>query len=46
MGKRPTRGSKRKTPVRNELHPSRDGFKAFVELFYQKLKVLFPNRVL
>lgn len=30
----------------NELHPSKDGFKAFAALFHQKLKALFPTRVL
>lgn len=30
----------------NELHPSKDGFKAFASLFHQKLKALFPTRVL
>jgi hypothetical protein len=29
----------------NELHPSRDGFNQFADLFHQKLKVLFPTRV-
>jgi lysophospholipase L1-like esterase len=30
----------------NELHPSRDGFDRFADLFHQKLKALFPGRVL
>ena len=30
----------------NELHPARAGFTAFAELFYQKLKALFPTQVL
>jgi hypothetical protein len=29
----------------NELHPSRDGFEKFADLFYKKLKELFPGRV-
>jgi hypothetical protein len=29
----------------NELHPSADGFNAFVELFRAKLRELFPQRV-
>jgi hypothetical protein len=30
----------------NELHPSKEGFTTFAELFRQKLKQLFPGRVL
>ena len=30
----------------NELHPSKDGFEIFSEIFHQKLKALFPSRVL
>lgn len=30
----------------NELHPTKDGFKIFAELFHQTLKALFPTRVL
>jgi hypothetical protein len=30
----------------NELHPTRDGFKKFAAVFHQKLKQLFPSRVL
>lgn len=30
----------------NELHPSKDGFKTFASLFHQKLKALFPTKVL
>lgn len=30
----------------NEMHPSKDGFKAFATLFHQTLKTAFPNRVL
>lgn len=30
----------------NELHPSKEGFKKFADIFHQKLKALFPNRVL
>lgn len=30
----------------NELHPSKDGFKTFAAVFHQKLRTLFPNRVL
>jgi len=30
----------------NELHPSKAGFKAFATLFHQKLKAVFPSRVL
>jgi hypothetical protein len=30
----------------NELHPSKAGFKTFAALFHQKLKLLFPTRVL
>ncbi len=29
----------------NELHPSRAGFDAHTQLFYERLKTLFPNRV-
>jgi hypothetical protein len=29
----------------NELHPARAGFEKFADLFQQKLKVLFPDRV-
>ena len=29
----------------NELHPNKDGFEKFAELFHQKLKALFPARV-
>jgi hypothetical protein len=29
----------------NELHPDRDGFEKFAELFYQQLRPLFPGRV-
>ena len=29
----------------NELHPARAGFEKFADVFQQKLKVLFPNRV-
>ena len=29
----------------NELHPTRDGFKKFADIFYQKLKNLYPDRV-
>ena len=29
----------------NELHPAKDGFNAFADLFHQKLKGLFPTRV-
>lgn len=29
----------------NELHPERDGFDKFAELFHQRLKALFPDRV-
>ncbi len=29
----------------NELHPARPGFEKFADIFYQKLEVLFPNRV-
>jgi hypothetical protein len=34
-----------KSSWHNELHPSRAGFDAFADLFYAKLKALFPNRV-
>ena len=34
-----------KSSWHNELHPSRSGFQAFANLFYAKLKALFPNRV-
>jgi len=30
----------------NELHPSKDGFKAFAKLWHDSLKAVFPNRVL
>ena len=30
----------------NELHPSKDGFKAFAKLWHDSLKAAFPNRVL
>jgi len=30
----------------NELHPSKDGFKAFATLFHQALKTAFPTQVL
>jgi len=30
----------------NELHPSKDGFKAFATLFHRALKTAFPTRVL
>jgi hypothetical protein len=30
----------------NELHPSKEGFKAFATLFHQTLKAAFPTRVL
>jgi hypothetical protein len=30
----------------NELHPSKDGFNKFAKLFHQKLRALFPSRVL
>ena len=30
----------------NELHPSKAGFKTFASLFHQKLKAVFPTRVL
>ena len=30
----------------NELHPSKAGFNAFAALFHQKLKAVFPTRVL
>lgn len=30
----------------NELHPSRDGFEKFADLFHARLKALFPGRVL
>jgi hypothetical protein len=30
----------------NELHPSKDGFNKFANLFHAKLKALFPTRVL
>ncbi|MDB6028746.1 MAG: hypothetical protein JWM68_4969 [Verrucomicrobiales bacterium] len=30
----------------NELHPSKDGFKSFARVFHEKLKAMFPNRVL
>jgi hypothetical protein len=30
----------------NELHPSKDGFKAFARLFHRALKTAFPTRVL
>ncbi len=29
----------------NELHPSRDGFEKFADIFYLKLKELYPERV-
>jgi hypothetical protein len=29
----------------NELHPAKAGFEKFADLFHQKLKVLFPDRV-
>jgi hypothetical protein len=29
----------------NELHPSRDGFNMFAQLFHDQVKALFPNRV-
>ena len=29
----------------NELHPAKDGFKAFASLFHQKLKAIFPAKV-
>lgn len=29
----------------NELHPARDGFEKFADIFHQKLKALFPDRV-
>jgi hypothetical protein len=29
----------------NELHPARAGFEKFADVFHQKLKVLFPGRV-
>jgi hypothetical protein len=29
----------------NELHPSKTGFQKFADIFHQKLKALFPNRV-
>lgn len=29
----------------NELHPSRQGFNQFADLFHERLKALFPNRV-
>ena len=29
----------------NELHPSRAGFESFADLFRDKLKALFPDRV-
>lgn len=29
----------------NELHPSADGFNAFVELFHARIRELFPDRV-
>ena len=30
----------------NELHPSKEGFNKFADIFHQKLKALFPSRVL
>jgi hypothetical protein len=30
----------------NELHPAKPGFTTFAEIFHQKLKALFPHRVL
>ena len=30
----------------NELHPSRDGFNAFADLFHARLKQVFPGKVL
>jgi hypothetical protein len=30
----------------NELHPEKDGFNAFAKVFHQRLKQLFPTRVL
>lgn len=30
----------------NELHPSKNGFEKFADAFHQKLKALFPSRVL
>ena len=30
----------------NELHPAKSGFTTFAGIFHQKLKALFPNRVL
>ena len=43
-----TQGTLAPTPSswHNELHPSKDGFKAFVALFHQALKTAFPTRVL
>jgi hypothetical protein len=29
----------------NELHPAKAGFETFADVFQQKLKVLFPDRV-
>lgn len=29
----------------NELHPSKDGFKLFTTMFYEQIKLLFPDRV-
>jgi glucose dehydrogenase len=29
----------------NELHPSKTGFNTFADIFYSKLKELFPDRV-
>jgi hypothetical protein len=33
------------TSWHNELHPSRDGFDTFADLFQRKVKDVFPNRV-
>lgn len=30
----------------NELHPAKKGFEAFAALFHQRIKAVFPNRVL
>ena len=29
----------------NELHPSKDGFNRFAQLFHEQIRLLFPNRV-
>jgi hypothetical protein len=42
-----TQGTLQESPQswHNELHPGKDGFNTFADMFHAKLKALFPDRV-